>query len=335
MSAEPEQNQNPQPAASPEAGAAPAQETSQTTEAPAIRVGNSGAHMQRANEEIARQLRAAEEGNRSPSSADDADPASESGPTEGGQPTTPTPTPQEPSEVDKLRQRLEELEQERTQERETKRAAELQTLNQQQQREYLDLQADVEAAQRKAQRDEARLNNLALEYQTAVAERDYETVEALTQAYQEQAEDLAISQRAALRLQQQQQQFKAYADNQYHEAHIREQASQIGKIASKYGLTPDDLKAANPKLDITKPFEVLDTVAAALHKKMTGTVSEKDKALKDQESKLRDEYREQFDNSPGAQPHPGGSTNTNTSGGLSIKFGNSGPMIRKAFGIKD
>lgn len=328
--------ENLEPAApSTEVGAAPTPTTPPTTapeqaEVPAIRVGNSGAHIARAAREIdQQQLRAAEEGQQpeprtGSESADDT-----SGATTGGQPATPQATPTD--EMATLRQRLDELEKERNATRDATRAAELQTLNQQQQQEYLELQADAEAAQRKAVRDQQRLDNLLAEYQVAVSERDYETQEALAQAYNEQLEDLKISQRAAQRLAQQQQQFKAYSDNQYHQAKMREQAAQIGKIAQKYGLTPEDVQKVNPKLDINNPFEVQETMLEALSRKLSAKVTETDKAAKEQATQIRKEILNEFDNSPGAQPHPGGSTNTATGASLGIRVGNSGALLEKAF----
>lgn len=303
---------------------------SEQGEAPAIRVGNSSAHIARASQEIERQLRAAEVGQQPGSSAEPESADLTSGATGGGQPSTPTPT-QPPDELTTLRQRLDELERERNETAEKARAAELQNLNARQKQEYEDLVADAERAERKAKKEQARLDNLLVEYQNALAEQDYDTVQAITMSYNDQLEDVETANRTAQRLRQQQSQFKAYADNQYHEALMREQAAQIGKIAQKYGLTPDDVKAVNPKLNITNPFEVQETMLAALHKKLTTDLSEKEKVAKEQATKIRQEILNEFDNSPGAQPHPGGSTNTATGAQLGIRVGNSGAMIKRAF----
>jgi hypothetical protein len=329
MSVETDQTQQP---AAPVAGAAPATPPPPAPEAevPAIRVGNSGAHIARASQEIERQFRAAESGQQPGSSAEPESADVTSGATVGGQPATPTQT-QPPDELTTLRQRLDEFERKQNEDTEKTRAAELQNLNARQKADYEELVSDAEKARLKAVKEQTRLDNLLTEYQNAMAEQDYDTVQAITVAYNEQLEDVATSQRTAQRLKQQQDQFKAYADNQYHESLMREQAAQIGKIAAKYGLTPDDVKAVNPKLNITNPFDVQETMLAALHKKLTTDQSEKNKAANDQATKIRQEILNEFDNSPGAQPHPGGSTNTATGAQVGIRVGNSGAMIRRAF----
>jgi len=267
-----------------------------------------------------------------PEAADDNDQgAGDANPQAVGQPAA---TPPADDRLTKLEQELAEYRKRDQERQETERAANLQYLNQQQQQEFQELETDVEAAKQLAAYNQQQLEQLTAEYQTAVAERDYETAESLGQAYQMAQYQANVSARNAQRLERQREQFKTYNANQYHQQLVREQANQIGRIASQYGLTPDDIKAVKADLDVTKPFEVLDVVTKALHTKLSKEVKGKDQALKEQEGKLRSEYRDQFDNSAGAQPHPNGSSNTSSGNTGGIRVGNSRELLRKAWGIK-
>lgn len=168
--------------------------------------------------------------------------------------------------------------------------------------EGLEIQADMEAAQ--AEGDLEAYNRLNRKYN-----RVYTAAENLTETYNG---------------------FLANAQATYHQTRMTQQEKLISGLLKEAGVTMDEMKEANPKLDITKPAQVMTAIAKAKDKKYTARIAELEKAAAEAKVQARQEWDA---TAPAARPTNTTGTPGTGSAPTAVKFGagNSNALLAKAF----
>lgn len=221
--------------------------------------------------------------------------------------------------------------QRRFQEVETARqSAQVQELTHKQRTELQEVINDQTATTQTLQYKNYQIQTMAQELQAATEERDYDAVDALKQSIAFAQYEAQLLERSTARFASQAEQMKNYYQSQYDNDRTVAQTQAIENIAKKYGVTMEDLKKAAPDLKVTEYFKVLDTVARSIATAKDSRIAELESQLKSAKSNILAEVLEEFDNSPGAQPHRMGGA---TAGAqvTGIKMGNTGKLLEKAF----
>lgn len=106
-----------------------------------------------------------------------------------------------------------------------------------------------------------------------------------------------------------------YHRQQVHTERLSQQEKQVERTLSKVGLTLEELKAADPKLNMADNFAVIEATASALKAKHSSEIKE----AKESATRAEKEYKEKWrTDSPAARPDKpvsgGGRTSTNRGG---------------------
>lgn len=247
-----------------------------------------------------------------------------------GEVTPPATTPPVEDEVVRLRRENEDYHRQFQEVETARQASQAQALTVRQQNELAQHEAAANATKQAYALKYYQLEDLQSEYATAQSEQDFEAMQALAQSIQTATFEAQVFLSAQTMAEHNLTRVKTDFQNSYDTERTKAQTAAVEQVAKKYGLSLDDLKKSAPDLKVTEYFKVLDTMGKALHDKLSAENAELKKQLKEQETKLREEYRDQFDNSPGAQPHRmnGGTAGAHVDG---IKAGNSSKLLEKAF----
>lgn len=239
-------------------------------------------------------------------------------------------TDQGEDEVSRLKRENEAYQRQFQELESARQAAEVQHLTRTQQEELQNLTNRQARAETAYARKYHQVESVLAEWQQAKAERDIDTVEAIEESLEGLQEELYALYDAQTTAQESvQRKTREFAEN-YDRTRQDAQSAAIERVVKQYGLTLKELKDHAPDLKVTEYFKVLETTAKAIATSKDKEIATLKQQLKEQETRLRAEFRDQFDNSPGAIPHRsnGGTAGAHVDG---IRAGNSSKLLEKAF----